>query len=345
MKATLVNCSYPRYNLGLVKYANYLAAMGWEVEMWHRPPGPFFAPAYDLVGFSAIFSWDVPALVAGVNQVRGRVGRVEIGGPGTLALAEYIEQQTGIAPVRGLDPRFDRQPGTYAQTFTTRGCPCKCPWCIVPQLEGRRIVEYPNFTEAPMILDNNILAASVEHQERVVERLLRQGYPQVDFTSGFDARLFDQTAYDRFSPLPLKCWRFAFDELGREIAVREALALLRSRGVRPPHVRVYVLAGNEPLEDCLHRAQRVIAWGAEPFVQPFQPLDALHKNAYAPPSWEPGQLTDFARYFNRYVWRRTPWAKYDRNYRARRRRAKKAQVQGVLFPSRAGIPSLAISPG
>jgi len=332
MKAALINCSHPRYNLALAKYANYLAARGWQVEIHSCAPGPLFASAYDLVALSAIFSWDVPALIAGANQVQGRAGEVEIGGPGTLALAEYIEQQTGIAPVRGLDMRFEQQPGTYAQTFTTRGCPGSCPWCIVPRLEGRRIIEYPNFDPAPVVLDNNILAASVEHQERVVEKLLQQGYPRVDFVSGFDARLFDEEAYSRFSRLPLKCWRFAFDALDREPAVREALALLRSRGVRPPHLRVYVLAGNEPLEACLYRAQRVIAWGAEPFVQPLQPLDALHKNSYTPPGWEPGRLTDFARYFNRYVWRQRAWKEYDRHYRSRRRRAQKARrYQGALF--------------
>ena len=315
--AALINCSHPHYNLGLAKYANHLVAQGWRIEMQRRPPGPLFASDYALVAFSAIFSWDVPALIAGVNQVRGRAGKVEIGGPGTLTLAEYIEQQTGIAPVQGLDVRFEQEPGMYAQTFTTRGCPSACPWCIVPRLEGRRIVEYLDFNPAPVVLDNNILAASVEHQERVVERLLREGYPEVDFNSGFDARLFDEAAYERFSPLPLKCWRFAFDESSRGTAVRDALLLLRSRRDARPR-RVYVLAGNEPLEACLERALKVIAWGAEPFVQPLQPLDALHKNTYTPPGWEPGRLTDFARYFNRYIWRRVPWPEYDRHYRARR---------------------------
>ena len=52
------------------------------------------------------------------------------------------------------------------------------------------------------------------------------------------------------------------------------------------------------------RACKVIEWQGEPFCQPFIPLNALsrqhRKIAY---DWTASLLIDFARYFNRHLWR------------------------------------------
>ncbi len=78
--------------------------------------------------------------------------------------------------MQGLDPRFERQhppsDEPYAQTCTSRGCPVGCGLCIAPRIEGRRVVAYPDFNPAPVVLDNNVLADPIAHQERVIERLL-----------------------------------------------------------------------------------------------------------------------------------------------------------------------------
>lgn len=319
MRACLVNVSHPRYNLGLAKYRAYLQQRGWQVEMAAKPPEPLFAPLYDLVAFSAIFSWHAPALIDGARQVAGRT-TVEIGGPGTFALAQRIERETGVRPLRGLDPRFERQrplPNEpFSQTFTARGCPVGCGFCIAPRIEGRRVIVYPDFSPAPVVLDNNILAAPVAHQERVIERLLAQDYEQVDFNSGFEAARFDAAAFERFRRLPLKCWRLAFDETRDANAVREAMRLLRSHKISGPKVRVYVLFGNEAPQACHDRARQVIAWGGEPFVQPLVALNALEKRPIARHGWTEQALKDASRYYNRWIWRSVPWAEYDRNYRA-----------------------------
>jgi hypothetical protein len=332
VRACLVNVSHPRYNLGLSKYRACLIGRGWQVEVTAEPPRPLFAPLYDLVAFSVIFSWHVPALIVGVRQVAGRVP-VEIGGPGTFASARHIERETGVRPVRGLDPRFERQPPlpgeTYHQTFSARGCPAGCSFCIVPGLEGRRVVPYPDFTPAPVVLDNNVLAAPIDHQEHVVERLLEQGYGRVDFGSGFEAARFDHAAFERFNRLPLHPWRLAFDETQDAPAVEAAMRLLRDGGVHGPRLRVYVLFGNEPPEACHERAQRVLDWGGEPFVQPLIALNALQKRPLTHHGWTVQALRDASRYYNRWFWRKVPWTEYDRNYKAGRR-PRRAE-EGVLL--------------
>jgi hypothetical protein len=198
----------------------------------------------------------------------------------------------------------------------------------VPRIEGRRVVAYPDFDLAPVVLDNNILATPVAHQERVVERLLTQGYRQVDFSSGFEAARFDAAAFERFRRLPLKCWRLAFDETREADAVREAMRLLHSHKIPDSKIRVYVLFGNEPPQACHDRARQVIAWGGEPFVQPLIALDALEKRPVARQGWTEQALTNASRYYNRWIWRSVPWSKYDRSFRARRSRR---EARGALL--------------
>jgi len=98
-------------------------------------------------------------------------------------------------PCCRLDERFDQQAllgeENYRQAFIGWGCPGGCCFCIVPELEGTTFVPYASWSLVPVIL-NNILAAPVEHQEWVVERLLGAGYglSEVDFISGFDPARF-----------------------------------------------------------------------------------------------------------------------------------------------------------
>jgi pyruvate-formate lyase-activating enzyme len=324
MYACLVNCSYPRYNLGLAKYCDYLEERGWRVKMSAEAPQPLFAHSYDLVAFSAIFSWNVLELIKGVWQIQERAGKVEIGGPGTFALARYIERETGIEPVRGLDPRFERQMplengrGRYLQTVTSRGCPTGCSFCIVPQLEGKQVVTYYRYPLAPVVLDNNILATPVSHQELLIERLLGAGYRygEIDFNSGFEPARFDYAAFARFNRLPLESWRLAFDETGEAAEVERAMRLLRDNAVGRSRIRVYVLFGNEPPDACHERAQKVIEWGGEPFAQPMMALNVLEKRPLMRHGWSEQELVNAARYYNRWIWRKVAWRDYDRSYRS-----------------------------
>jgi len=34
----------------------------------------------------------------------------------------------------------------------------------------------------------------------------------------------------------------------------------------------------------------------------YQPLDAMKRNAYCPPQWDPRVLAEFCRYWNRQAW-------------------------------------------
>lgn len=268
MKATLISMS-PGYNLGLAKLANWLQGRGWQTEM-ARDVRPLTDDA-DLYAFSVIWSWDVPRLIAMVQQVP-RSRDVWIGGPGVAALADMVEGATGVRPVVGPDWRFERQPGNYAWTRTTRGCPVGCAFCAVAKMDGRTIVEYDDFSPARVVVDDNILRASWRHQVCVVERLATQDYPWVDFNSGFDPEVFSADHYNLYARLPLKAWRFAFDEEREAAAVERAITLLHSQGVAPSKIAVYVLVGFQRLTRRVARARhardRVGRRAAHPAVSP-----------------------------------------------------------------------------
>ena len=68
-------------------------------------------------------------------------------------------------------------------TITSRGCPKRCPWCLVHQREGdlREI----NITPGYIVQDNNLLACSKEHIEKVFEMLSRQK-KAAQFKGGLD---------------------------------------------------------------------------------------------------------------------------------------------------------------
>jgi len=233
---------------------------------------------------------------------------VEIGGPGVAALAGWSERETGIRPVIGPDPRFEREPGDYQWTRTTRGCTVGCPFCVVPRVDGRRVIEYEDFPLAPVVVDDNLLRASWKHQVRVVERLAAQQYAWVDFNSGFDPEIFTGDHYELYSCLPLKAWRLAFDTEGEAAVAERMICLLRAQGVRPEKIWCYVLIGfNDTPGESLSRARRVIEWGGEPRIQPFRPLTWLHPDqpfVNRALGWTAEIITSMPRYFYGYYWRR-----------------------------------------
>jgi hypothetical protein len=304
MRAGLISVS-PGYNLGLEKLANWLRAQNWQVARASQVYP--LTDAADLYAFSVIWSWDVPRLIELTRHVpRGR--EVWIGGPGVTALADYIAHETGIRPIVGPDARFEQQPGHYAQTRTTRGCPVNCAFCAVPKMDGRALIEYADFSPAPVVIDDNLLRASWEHQARVVARLATQGYARVDFNSGFDPAVFTRAHYDLYARLPLKTWRLAFDDEREADDVERMMRLLRARGVPQNKIAVYVLVGfNDTPEQSCVRALRVIEWGGEPRVQAYRPLtwlDARTPFVNARLGWDAEIVVAMPRFFYGYHWRR-----------------------------------------
>lgn len=211
-------------------------------------------------------------------------GQVMIGGPGTMKPTEC----PGFSPLLFHNP---------AATFTTRGCPNRCPFCAVPKLEPE-FKEIPDFRPAPVVCDNNLLAASKKHLERVVDRL--RPFPLVDFNQGLEARKFTPEVADLFGRLRCKV-RFSFDWIEAEAEVKQAVDLCRARTTKD--IGIYVLIGfNDTPEEARYKLETVRSWGIRPNPMRYQPLKAKKKNEYVAPGWTELELARMVDYYSLLRW-------------------------------------------
>lgn len=243
---------------------------------------------------SVVFSWDIPEAVAIAREYKGRV---VVGGPAVTLNPNPFDGVATISngPPKGIEPILFHNP---LATFTTRGCPNSCGFCAVPKIEPE-YKELPVFRPAPTICDNNFLAASVAHQERVVESV--KHFPLVDFNQGLDA-----SVADRLSKLRLQA-RFAFDHISDETAVADAIELCRERVTK--NISVYVLIGyNDTPEDAFYRLEFVRSRKCNPIPMRYQPLNAEKKNEHVHRAWTDRELRAMVKYYFRLsYWGGTPY--------------------------------------
>jgi len=315
MQVAAINCSAPHYNLGLHKLTDWMREQGHTVTWYDGDPG-LFAYGYDLVCLSVIFSWHAPIARTIAERVRSN-SHVWAGGPGLFALWKWWQDTTGLPMQRGIDQRFEHQRGNYKMTFASRGCPVNCSFCIVPRLEGLDFTLDWDFIPAPVLCDNNLSALPVAFQEHIIKRYQETNTKLGDANSGFEPRYFNEDTYRRWKPILRGAWRCAFDEMREAAAVEQMMQILKDESSK--RKRVYVLIGNEPIAACYERAMKVIEWGGEPYCQYVLPLNWLGDPAALRTrfDWTYQRGRDFARYFNRFLWKYVPIREYNnRKYEA-----------------------------
>ncbi len=316
-KVAVINASYIGakageriYNLGAEKIAQYHRLRGDEVYAGPWVPTMLENREVHKFYFSVIFSWDIPEMIRQVNLVKDWGREAEIGGPAATFMHKYIHKHTGIEPHRGPDERFERIPGNYQLTFTSRGCPHNCQFCGVKKVEPEAL-EYDDFAIAPMIGDNNILATSFKHQELVVNKYANFN-GKVDVNSGFDVRFFLKEHFKLYSRLRLKYWRFAWDTMEVEEDVRRVAAMMRSNGLDRHQVTFYCLIGfpGQTPEECLYRLNTLIELGMNPYPMRFWPLNSLDRK-YVAPDWTEALLQRMTSYYRTPpLWNTFPWENY-----------------------------------
>lgn len=183
-----------------------------------------------------------------------------------------------------LKHEFIPGPMFYSMGFTTRGCIHKCPWCIVPEKEGkfRRWQHVKDFhgpnLESTVLLDNNIYVDKkwfFENTDYILDNDLK-----LDVTQGMDIRLLDKEIAGRLKELT---WvmqiHFAFDNIHDEPAVRKGIELLKNAGIDIRNrVQFYVLVGyyNNP-EDDKYRCRLLKELGTSPWVMRYKNTNWTNK--------------------------------------------------------------------
>jgi hypothetical protein len=217
---------------------------------------PKWLPEVDEVHVSVTFTWDLPAGDVLYDVWSRRYpGITQLGGP---------------AIDGGLGPFV---PGRYLRpgvVLTSRGCPRSCVWCMVPRREGA-LVEL-EVTEGYHVQDNNLLACSRAHQERVYSMLRAQRRACV-LSGGLDVRLLDDWVLEQLRTLRIGRLFLAADTLGMLDPVREARS--RLDWLTRWQVWCYVLIGfdGETIAQARSRLEAVYDAGCMPYASLWQPTE------------------------------------------------------------------------
>jgi hypothetical protein len=269
----------------------------------------------DTLFLSVAFTYLLDQAYATALFARACGKKVIAGGP-ALFLVKMQHVLAEVAEIRQHYPDaiFKHNP---LATFASRGCPVGCWFCIVPAMEGLQFTLLPDFPVRPVLCDNNLSALPAEYQDHIIQRYQAEGVRLIDANSGFEPITFTEDVYRRWKPLinggggP---WRFAYDETKEGPQVRKVMRMLDSEP--PKRKRVYVLIGNEPYAECMARIQEVLDHGCEPHVQAYMKLTTLEKVPHVRFDWTVQKLRDVARWANKWVWKKGPFADYDRFYRS-----------------------------
>jgi len=285
MKIGLIDIDSKIPNLALMRLSANMKKQGNRVEL----TSPLFAENYDRVYASKIFNF---------SEMPNLPDNAIIGGSG-------YNLKTSLPPsFDRIYPDYDLYNCKYAIGFTSRGCDKKCPWCVVPQMEGKwyavaDIYKFWNGQDRVMLLDNSLNTDS-DHFERILNQLIKERI-KVDFNQGLDIRYLDDKQAHLLSQV--KLWKqihFAWDTKEIEWAVRRGISTLITHGLKGK-VMFYVLIGfNSTQEDDLYRIDVLQGLGIDPFVMPYDKFDDYQRS--------------FARWVNhKAIFKSVKWEDYKGN--------------------------------
>lgn len=243
---------------------------------------------------SIAFTWRLNDAYQRACWYRAQGYKVRAGGPGIFTRKHFLAD---VAEIGGDMPDAIAHHNPSA-TVASRGCPVGCWFCIVPKMEGKAFTLLPDFPVRPILCDNNLSALDELYQHHIIGRYLDTGVPLLDANSGFEPRTFDRWVFRRWSVINRGPWRFAYDDQAEREDVARVMRMLRAKGVSSRRIRVYVLIGNEPRAACLERIAEVIAWGGEPYCQPYMKLNALEHRSHVRFDWTERELKRVQRWVN-----------------------------------------------
>jgi len=194
------------------------------------------------------------------------------------AWSKYLPTRIG-GPAFG-DRGEDFVAGRYIKegvTITSRGCPKKCPWCLVPGREGRGHPRELPIVPGHIVQDNNLLACSDKHILKVFDMLRMQKEP-IKFSGGLDIDYLKKwhVGWLHFFRLD-EIW-VAFDS---DQAVQDNLAkakeLLADFSIEKKRAYVLIGYGDDTPSAARRRLETVYQAGFLPFAMPYKGPDAEFK--------------------------------------------------------------------
>ena len=211
------------------------------------------------VRISVTFTWDMDEAERIAPHWSRYYDDVQVGGPAySTPTGEFV-------------------PGRFMRkgcVITTRGCPKKCPWCCVPTREGK-MRELP-IPAGWIVQDNNILASSDAHCERVFD-MLREQDRNASFPGGLDKHFIKPHHVELFRSIKVGELWFACD-VARDMRHLQKAREMLGDHFKPRQLRCYTMIGfegqsREALRADIERIEAVFAMGFLPFTQLYQPME------------------------------------------------------------------------
>lgn len=196
--------SYSKYKpLALLKLSTKHKLDGDSVY-WVKA-GQVVRKKIDIIYFSTIFLFNTKKDVGFIRSYHRAYpkSKIVVGGVAVTLMEDYyrkycpegVEFKTGLSPeLDKYKPDYDIAGLDFSYGFTSRGCPNKCPWCVVPKVEGDQYI-IKDWKQAIDLrfkifrgMDNNILSCDVGHIEEVFS-FFHHNKIKIDFNQAMDCQL------------------------------------------------------------------------------------------------------------------------------------------------------------
>ena len=227
------------------------------------------------------FTWRLSHARALLLQKDFRWDSAEVGGPAVELMPGYFDDLEYVKV--GHDCPGILQRINPLATRTTTGCTRKCKFCGIGKgkIEGGGFIELQEWPDLPVICDNNILAASQPHFDKVIERLKVHGW--ADFNQGLDPRLLTEYHASRIAEIGKPIARLALDHMGEANTWENAFVNLRRSKIALARITSYCLIGfNSGPEEAWKRCEWIDEHGILAYPMWYHSLEALEHNAITP---------------------------------------------------------------
>lgn len=229
------------------------------------------------------FTWHLPIVDRWLMQRSFLWDRVVVGGPALDMIPNYFDKYDFVEV--GQDYPGVLQKLHPLATRTTLGCPRKCGFCAVGagKVEKGGFRELDDYPVLPIMCDNNILAASETHFEKVITKLIEKGYDWLDFNQGIDARYVTDFHAQQIARMRNPVLRLACDDPTVYPHWEKALDTFQRYKIRKNCVRSLVLIGfNSGPEEAWERLEWVHHHGIPASPMWFHTLTCMNRAEVTP---------------------------------------------------------------
>jgi hypothetical protein len=253
-----------------------------QKAVWPKAPTKWIEN--EVLYVSVPFTWNIPGLIEEIRVPSPFWSRVVVGGPAVKLMPHLFRDMPHIV-IRDTYLGVLQKVNPLA-TKTSTGCVRKCAFCAVRKIEGN-FKELDYWPDLPILTDNNLLASSREHFDRVIDRLKVWGW--CDFNQGIDSRLLTPYHALRIAEIKHPIVKLGFDDLNYAKEWEIAIDMLLQAGISKSYLRILTLIGfNTGPEEAWERCRFIQSKGLHPSPMWFHPLDAMEERAITPQQKELG---------------------------------------------------------